>query len=64
MFALANKSYRAIKKMKNLQPQIENLKMLYQNDKTRLNQEIMSLYTKERVNPVSGCLPLAIQPTT
>jgi YidC/Oxa1 family membrane protein insertase len=34
---------------------------LYENDKTRLNQEVMALYKKEKVNPVSGCLPLLIQ---
>lgn len=61
MFTLANKSYRSMKKMKNLQPQMERLKELYADDKTRLNQEIMNLYKKEKVNPVSGCLPLLIQ---
>ncbi len=61
MFTLANKSYRSMKKMKNLQPQMERLKELYADDKTRLNQEIMSLYKKEKVNPVSGCLPLLVQ---
>ncbi len=61
MFTLANKSYRSMKKMKNLQPQMERLKELYPDDKARLNQEIMNLYKKEKVNPVSGCLPLLIQ---
>jgi len=61
MFTLANKSYRSMKKMKNLQPQMECLKELYADDKARLNQEIMNLYKKEKVNPVSGCLPLLIQ---
>ncbi|MCP5378260.1 MAG: membrane protein insertase YidC [Rickettsiaceae bacterium] len=61
MFTLANKSYRSMKKMKNLQPQMERLKELYADDKARLNQEIMNLYKKEKVNPVSGCLPLLIQ---
>lgn len=61
MFTLANKSYRSMKKMKKLQPQIERIKTLYGEDKTRLNQEIMNLYKKEKVNPVSGCLPLFVQ---
>ncbi len=61
MFTLANKSYRSMKKMKKLQPQMERLKELYKDDKARLNQEIMSLYKKEKVNPVSGCLPLLVQ---
>lgn len=61
MFTLANRSYRSMKKMKNLQPQMERLKELYSDDKARLNQEIMALYKKEKVNPVSGCLPLLVQ---
>lgn len=61
MFTLANKSYRSMKKMKALQPEVERVKALYGEDKTRLNQEIMTLYKKEKVNPVSGCLPLFVQ---
>ena len=61
MFTLANKSYRSMKRMKNLQPQMERLKELYADDKARLNQEIMGLYKREKINPISGCLPLLIQ---
>jgi len=61
MFTLANKSYRSMKKMKKLQPEMERLKELYADDKARLNQEVMGLYKKEKVNPISGCLPLLVQ---
>lgn len=61
MFTLANKSYRSMKKMKALQPEIERIKALYAEDKGRLNQEIMELYKREKVNPISGCLPLFVQ---
>jgi YidC/Oxa1 family membrane protein insertase len=61
MFTLANKSYRSMKKMKKLQPQMERLKELYADDKARLNQEVMQLYKTEKVNPISGCLPLLVQ---
>jgi YidC/Oxa1 family membrane protein insertase len=61
MFTLANKSYRSMKKMKNLQPEVERIKGLYSDDKVRLNQEIMGLYKKEKVNPVAGCLPILVQ---
>ena len=61
MFTLANKSYRSMKKMKKLQPEMERLKELYADDKARLNQEVMSLYKREKVNPVTGCLPLLVQ---
>jgi YidC/Oxa1 family membrane protein insertase len=47
--------------MKELQPQIERIKSIYGEDKTKFNQEIMELYKREKVNPVSGCLPLLIQ---
>ncbi|GAB4162868.1 MAG: membrane protein insertase YidC [Rickettsiaceae bacterium] len=61
MFTLANKSYRSMKKMKKLQPEMERIKELYAEDKARLNQEVMALYKREKVNPVSGCLPLLVQ---
>ena len=61
LFSLANKSYRSMKKMKKLQPKMERLRELYTDDKARLNQEIMALYKTEKVNPISGCLPLLIQ---
>lgn len=61
MFGMANKSYKSMRKMKNLTPQIERIKDLYGEDKTRMNQEIMELYKREKVNPVSGCLPLLLQ---
>lgn len=61
MFTLANKSYRSMKKIKNLQPEIDRVKGLYSDDKPRLNQAIMELYKKEKVNPISGCLPLIVQ---
>ncbi|KAJ6644955.1 Valine--tRNA ligase [Pseudolycoriella hygida] len=61
MFTLASKSYRSMKKMKNLQPEIERIRTLYADDKVRLNREIMTLYKKEKVNPITGCLPLIVQ---
>ncbi|RYE05939.1 MAG: membrane protein insertase YidC [Rickettsiaceae bacterium] len=61
MFTLANKSYRSMQKMKSIQPEMERIKNLYSEDKTRLNQEIVQLYKKEGVNPVAGCLPIIIQ---
>ena len=60
-FPLANKSYRSMAKMKKLQPKMVKLRELYKGDKMRLNQEIMSLYKKEKVNPMAGCLPMIVQ---
>ena len=60
-FPLANYSFRSMAKMKILQPEMARLKELHKNDKMKLQQEIMSLYKKEKVNPLSGCLPILIQ---
>lgn len=61
MFPLSNYSFKAMGKLKLLQPKIETLKELYGDDQAKLNQEIMSLYKSEKANPFSGCLPLLIQ---
>lgn len=58
---LANKSYRSMAKMKKLQPKMEELKKKYSDDKMRMNQEVMELYKREKVNPAAGCLPILIQ---
>jgi YidC/Oxa1 family membrane protein insertase len=60
-FPLANKSFRSTARMKDLQPKIETIRKRYENDKMRMNQEVMELYKREKVNPVSGCLPMLIQ---
>ena len=60
-FPLANKSYIAMHKMKELQPQLMRIKEMYKNDKVKLNQEMMALYKREKVNPAAGCLPILIQ---
>ena len=60
-FPLANYSFRSMAKMKILQPEMVRLKELYKDDKTKLQQEMMALYKREKVNPVSGCLPILIQ---
>ena len=48
-------------KMKALQPEMARLKELHKNDKMKLQQEMMSLYKKEKINPMSGCLPILVQ---
>ncbi len=60
-FPLANYSFRSMAKMKILQPEMIRLKELHKDDKTKLQQEMMALYKREKVNPVSGCLPVLIQ---
>jgi YidC/Oxa1 family membrane protein insertase len=60
-FPLANKSYRAMAQMRKLQPQMLEMRERFGDDKQRLNQEMMALYKREGVNPMSGCLPVVIQ---
>ena len=60
-FPLANYSFKSMAKMKVLQPEMARLKELHKDDKMKLQQEMMALYKKEKVNPVSGCLPILIQ---
>jgi YidC/Oxa1 family membrane protein insertase len=61
MFPMANKSFKSMNKMKQLQPEVARLKELYGSDQIKLNGEMMSLYKKHNVNPLSGCLPIVIQ---
>jgi len=60
-FPLANYSFKSMAKMKVLQPEMVRLKELHKDDKVKLQQEMMALYKREKVNPISGCLPVLIQ---
>ena len=61
LFPLANKSYRAMSKLKILQPEMMKLRERFGEDKVRLNQEMMALYKREKANPAAGCLPILVQ---
>lgn len=61
LLPLANKSFKSMNKMKKLQPEIERLKEVHGDNKLKLNQAMMELYRKEKVSPLSGCLPILIQ---
>ena len=60
-FPLANKSYKSMSAMKKLQPEMLKLRERYKDDKVKLNQEMMNLYKRMKVNPASGCLPIVVQ---
>ncbi len=60
-FPLANKSYASMAKMKAVQPQMTALRERFGNDKARQQQELMELYKREKINPLAGCLPIAVQ---
>jgi len=61
LFPLANKSYKAMAQMRKLHPKMMEIRERYEGDRMTMQQEIMQLYRKEKVNPMAGCLPLLIQ---
>jgi YidC/Oxa1 family membrane protein insertase len=58
---LTHKSYVSMRAMQTLQPQLQVIQKKYKHDKARLNQEMMSLYKGNKVNPLGGCLPMVLQ---
>ena len=60
-FPLAQQSFKSMAKMKKLAPEMKRLKEQYGDDKAGLQKEMMSLYKKEKANPIAGCLPILLQ---
>ncbi len=60
-FQLSATSYKSMANMRRMQPRLVTLKERYSDDKSRLNQAMMELYKKEKINPLSGCLPIVVQ---
>jgi YidC/Oxa1 family membrane protein insertase len=60
-FPLANRSYVSMAKMKAVQPEMMMIRERYADDKVKQQQAMMELYKKEQINPVAGCLPIAVQ---
>ncbi|MBL8572734.1 MAG: membrane protein insertase YidC [Hyphomicrobiaceae bacterium] len=60
-FPLANKSYASMAKMKKVQPEMTTIRDLHKDDKMKQQQLMMELYKREKINPLSGCLPILIQ---
>ncbi len=61
LFPFAHKSYVSMSRMKKLQPDMERIKKRFGEDRARMQQAMMELYKKEKVNPASGCLPILLQ---
>jgi YidC/Oxa1 family membrane protein insertase len=60
-FPLANKSYESMAKMKKLQPEMEKIRERFKDDRAKQQQELMALYKNQKINPMSGCLPILLQ---
>lgn len=61
MFPIANKQFASMARMRQLQPKMKELQERHKEDKLKLQQEMMALYSKEKVNPMAGCLPILLQ---
>ncbi len=60
-FKLSAAGYRSMANMRKVQPRMLSIRDRYKDDKTRLNQAMMELYKKEKINPLGGCFPILIQ---
>ena len=60
-FPLSAASYKSMAKMRVLAPRLQRLKEMYGDDKAKMQQEMMSLYRTEKINPLGGCLPILVQ---
>ncbi len=60
-FPLANKSYKSMSAMKKVQPEMAAIRERFPDDKVKQQQELMALYKREKINPLAGCWPVAIQ---
>ena len=60
-FPLSQAGFRSMARMRNVQPRLKELQERFKDDRQRFNQEMMSLYKQEKVNPLGGCLPLLVQ---
>jgi YidC/Oxa1 family membrane protein insertase len=58
---LTFKGVQGMQRLQQLQPEIKRIQARYKDDKQRMNQEVMAFYQREKVNPLSSCLPLVLQ---
>ena len=61
LFPLTLKGMKSMKRMQQLAPRMKKLQEKYKNNKEKLNQEMMAMYRKNKVNPLGGCLPMLLQ---
>jgi YidC/Oxa1 family membrane protein insertase len=61
MFPIAQRQFASMAGMRALQPKMKALQERYKDDKPKLQQEMLELYRREKVNPFAGCLPIVLQ---
>jgi YidC/Oxa1 family membrane protein insertase len=60
-YKLSETSYKSMAHMRKVQPRLQAIKEQHGNDRTKLNQAMMDIYKKEKINPLGGCLPILVQ---
>ena len=60
-YKLSETSYKSMANMRKLAPRMKSLKERYGDDRQKLNQAMMEMYKKEKINPLGGCLPIVVQ---
>lgn len=60
-FPLSAKAYKSMNEMKKIQPQLEQIREQFKDDREKLNREMMELYRRNHINPLGGCLPMLVQ---
>jgi YidC/Oxa1 family membrane protein insertase len=60
-YPLSAKSYRSMAQMRELAPRLESMKQKFGDDRQKMQQAMMELYKTEKINPMSGCLPILLQ---
>ena len=61
LFQLNAKAFKSMAKMRKFGPEMARLKELHGDDRQKMSQEMMKLYSKEKINPIGGCLPILLQ---
>jgi YidC/Oxa1 family membrane protein insertase len=61
MFPVAQRQFRSMAAMRAVQPKMKELQERHKDDKTKLQQEMLALYQREKINPLGGCLPILLQ---
>ena len=61
LYPLTHSSMKSMKRMKDLQPHMDEIREQYKSDPQKMNREVMALYKKHKVNPLGGCLPMFLQ---
>lgn len=61
LLPLTKKSFRSMKEMQKIQPEVEKIRKAYSNNPQKMNKEVMELYKKHKINPLGGCFPMFLQ---